>query len=301
MLGWNVDIDGSLKSMTIKNDIKKHPITNSLDDNKLVQEHKEHLSLYTFKYTVDATQGSRITHQKSVHDIMMYGDTLVFQKNQFDLDWNSGNPRSIGSDTVEFSVNSSSPIRITPVSRRARRIGWIHDEHHTFNTLLKGLFGEMLLSTGIVPVERSIDNQGLNGNEPFTGYITARSLQRSITQDASTYFSQCSDGIVEDLKKFYRQLWNQDETEFVNIFHENNGLLEGDILKIPVYITLRYAIRWSINKENRVVEGTWCMLYHFNVTSNLVYIEFKIRVMNSLFSVVVLLFRFLFTFDWFIE
>ena len=58
---------------------------------------------------------------------------------------------------------------------------WLKDKQHTMETLLKGLFGE-LLSTSIVPAERTVDDSGINGNEPYKGYITTKSLMRSITQ-----------------------------------------------------------------------------------------------------------------------
>ena len=232
---------------------------------------KEHLSLYTFKYTIDTNQTSKITSKQSVIDMMIYSETLCFKKRKFDIDWNSGNPRSLGSNTIEFSANSKNPIRVVPMSRRTKKQRWIYEGgNHTFNTLLKGLFGEMLLSTGIVPVERTIDESGLHGNEAFAGYITTKSLQRSITQPASVYFNDSHNNIINDLNMFYKTLWKEDEIEFVNIFHNNKGLIEGDILKIPVEITFKYTLRGCITKQDkecRAVEGTWCMLYHFNVMS----------------------------------
>lgn len=264
--------------MQIKNEIDNgNDIIRRIEMNKnkilskgvvMRQEPKEHLSLYTFKYTVDVNQASKVSSKSSIIDMMIYGDTLTFKKNSFDLDWSSGKPNAVGSNTIQFSVESSKPIRIIPVSRRAKKIGWIQEDNHTFNTLIKGLFGEMLLSTGIVPVERTTNNQGRDENEPFTGYVTTRSLRRSITQEISVYFNESSNRIVENLTEFYRTLWSEDESEFVNIVHNNNGLLQGDILKIPVDITIRYALGGSSDSQAekvRVVEGTWCMMYNFNV------------------------------------
>ena len=171
--------------------------------------------MYTFKYTVDFEQHTGGTLRKSPIDFIISSDEtdcLDFYFNDFSVDWNGPQPISRGASTICFKIDPTKRIHIVANSKRAKKFLWVQDTtSHTMDTLLKGVFGEMLLATSIVPAERTLDDSGSHGNEPYVGYITHRSLTRSIVQSPAVYFKEAQNNIVVELEKYYKRLWNEDE------------------------------------------------------------------------------------------
>lgn len=225
-------------------------------------------SSYTFKYTVDFEQNIGGSKRKAPVDMAITSPSFNLNSNSFIVDWTNGEPRSYGAETIRIDADSLTPLTIVAHSKRAKEYTWLNGKvAHSMNSLLKGLFGEMLLTTGIVPVERTINESGENGNEPYVGYITTPSLVRSIVQSPESYFKNEHQNIIHELEKYYRKLWKEDEREFTNILNNDNGFISGDIVKIPIDITMRYRLKGMFSSANkcRAVEGSWTLMYFFNV------------------------------------
>lgn len=247
-----------LKSMELIQKVHQVPITRT--------------SMYTFKYTVDLDQKSRGTTIKSPIDFMIYsqGNGLEFYPNDFSVDWQGSKSLSKGAKTIKFKIDSTKKIRIVPNSKRAKMYLWLKDKQHTMETLLKGLFGELLLSTSIVPAERTVDDSGINGNEPYKGYITTKSLMRSITQSPNSYFVNETTNIVSDLTKYYRMLWDEDEEAYSNLLNNEGkkGIFrKGDVLEIPIDILMRYNMCSTLGKncKSRKIDGSFSFMLNFEV------------------------------------
>ena len=142
-------------------------------------------------------------------------------------------------------------------------------------TLLKGLYGEMLIKSNIIPLEKTKNNFGLFGNEPFKGYISHKSLCRCMSESPNKYFKQKSNEIIKQLEIYYKELWKTNEKEYLSIIdYENTGGVfnNGDIITIPIDIKMRYNFtgNWgNINKEHllrhRYIEGIWTFNLNFNI------------------------------------
>jgi hypothetical protein len=208
-------------------------------------------SMYTLKYNIDLDKKTKGTTVKSpIHFLIYSADAntpnFEFYPNEFSVDWEGNKPISTGASTIIFKNDPQKKIRIVPNSKRAKKYVWLNGKTHTMETLLKGLFGEMMLSTSIVPAERTKDDSGVDGNEPYNGYITTKSLIRSIVQSPSSYFKTENANIVSELTKYYRMLWTEDEEAYSNILttETKKGVFtRGDILEIPVDVRMRYNMR----------------------------------------------------------
>ncbi len=234
-------------------------------------------SMYTLQYTVDLDQRAKGTTVKSPIDFLIYSEegsskNFEFYPNEFSVDWEGSTPVSKGASTIIFKIDPQKKIRIVPNSKRAKKYAWLNGKAHTMETLLKGLFGEMILSTSIVPAERTKDDSGVDGNEPYNGYITTKSLMRSIVQSPSSYFKAENANIVSELIKYYRILWDEDEEAYSNILTtdgEKGVFTKGDIIEIPVDVRMRYNMGGlfgqKISDNKRTIDGMFSFMFNFKV------------------------------------
>ena len=236
-------------------------VLSTLEKTPIVRE-----SLFTFRYIVDSENLTK-EDKRVVTDFVIDGtisNDLLFYPNEFFVDWENSVPKSSGASSINFFVGSNDKIKITPISKRAKRYKWVNTDNHSFNTLLKCLFGELLLGTRVVPVEM------IDGGE-FNKSLTEESLTRVMKHYKPSYFGNEHDKIIRKLKQFYVNLWTNNENAYASILNtegERGVFNSGDILKIPVDIVFRYKIQNSFNKEtekNKVVEGVWNLMYNFKV------------------------------------
>lgn len=234
------------------------------------KETKIYTSSYIFDYGLDFVQKNTANVNYPIDFIISSTDSNIFKliKNDFLIKWNNTIPSSINSSNIQFILNSTEWVNIVCNSKRTKKYAWIKESNHSMNTLLKGLFGEMLSKTRIVPVEKTNNNLGEDGNEPYTDYVTTKSLTRSLIQSPESYFIEQHDEAILQLQIYYQNLWNNDNNALYNLLDTNKELNIGDIIEIPINISMKYNISnpWSTsldNNEQRSVEGKWAFLYKF--------------------------------------
>jgi hypothetical protein len=190
------------------------------------------------------------------------GNAFVFNYNNFKINIGvdaSGNFfRSLGAFSVQFVSNTDVPLKITPVSARAKEYAdsWLEYETHNFHSLYKGLFGQMLVNSGIVPVELTLDKVGIAG-ESFLGYITDDSLERNVipkfrgwvSSDSSggSFFEQEHAQIMTNLETSFRNIWSVDENAewYANLYNSVTSgpiFAVGDTFSVPLEVAMRYKI-----------------------------------------------------------
>ena len=234
------------------------------------KETKVYTSSYIFDYGLDFVQKNTANVNYPIDFIISSTDSNIFKlvKNDFLIKWNNTIPSSINSSNIQFILKSTESVDIMCNSKRAKKYNWIKEGNHSMNTLLKGLFGEMLSKTRIVPVEKTNNNLGEDGNEPYTDYVTTKSLTRSLIQSPESYFIEQHDEAILQLQIYYQNLWNNDNNALYDLLDTNKELNIGDIIEIPINISMKYNISnpWSTsldNNEQRSVEGKWAFLYKF--------------------------------------
>tara|TARA_Y100000389_G_scaffold125559_2_gene122945 strand:- start:10285 stop:11748 length:1464 start_codon:yes stop_codon:yes gene_type:complete len=232
-------------------------------------------SIYTLQYgsNIECTQ-LKTSSQSSVDFEIKCNtyDSMVLNVNRFHLIWNNNIPISKGAKTIEFILKPDIPITIIPKTKTAKSYKWIYEKGHTLNTLLKGLYGEMLSESKTIPIEKTKNNMGLFGNEPFNDYITNKSLTRSIHESPLTYFKTKTKDILNNLHQFYRHLWDNNEKAYLSILNEDSGGLfeHGDTITIPIDIYMKYALTGSLYKDinsinRRNIEGMWNINFVFKI------------------------------------
>lgn len=251
-------------------------ITNKTDQQtfatlkNIKKENRIYTSSYIFDYGLDFVQKNTMNINYPTDFIISGTNSNILKliKNDFSIKWNNTIPTSFNSNSIQFILNSTEFVNITCNSKRAKRYSWINENDHSMNTLLKGLFGEMLSKTRIVPVEKTINNLAENGNEPYNDYITTKSLARSLIQSPETYFIEQHNEAILQLQMYYQNLWNTDNNALYDLLESNTELKSGDIIAIPINISMKYKIYnpWSTtldNQEQRSVEGKWAFIYNF--------------------------------------
>jgi hypothetical protein len=239
-------------------------------------------SMHKFSYTIDfeVEIGVNLTPETYVADfeisnqgvdvtvdqaMTLYADNIGITVSD---DTNGNTIQSASGDDLGFLTNTSIPVTVTPVSPRAMEYQdtWLHPTGHTFHTLLKGLFGQMLVNTGTVPVEVTTDATGGDG-EAFIGYITDDTLLRNVvskkvgwltsadntTVDNSatqSTFQDEHDSLVTTLTEAFKEIWTGDSSDMnidwyatlYNRTHTGTLFSSGDVFSLPVEITMRYTI-----------------------------------------------------------
>lgn len=198
--------------------------------------------------------------------------TFQFNFNDFAIDIgvdSSGSfVKSLGAFSVVFDVNTDTLIKVTPVSPRAKEYQdtWCEETSHNIHTLFKGLFGQMLVNSGIVPVEVTQNSSGTRG-EAFTGYITDDSLERNVVpkfdgwisntdgSGSSSFFEQEHDQIITNLQTSFRDIWMNDNNAewYANLYNSTTSgpiFTPGDTFSVPMEISMRYKIQSDDNEPN---------------------------------------------------
>uniref|UniRef100_A0A6C0KYT4 Uncharacterized protein n=1 Tax=viral metagenome TaxID=1070528 RepID=A0A6C0KYT4_9ZZZZ len=243
-----------------------------LQKNLIKRVYKKHISSDKLDYNIGLDQ--KLITNKSV-DFIVYNVTnsLAFQfvPNNFCVQWDGSNPISKNALSIQFNINPHQKIYIIPNSNRAKKFAWLYDNNsHTMNTLYKGLFGELLISSGLVSTERTTNNLGNNGNEPYDKYITTESLLKNIVQSPNKYFENIiQKDIADNLTQYYRKLWNSDDNSCGNLLMNNckiGRFLSQDIFEVPVNINMKYKLsgQWTQNSQ-RSIESTFSFLINFKV------------------------------------
>lgn len=233
-------------------------------------------SPFTFKYVIDIQEPLLKSFKKTPVDFTIKAnslDNLLFYPNDFMVIWENGVPISRGASSINLYVDPHSKIEIIPESKRAKQYEWLQNEtnNHTLNTLLKGVYGELLTATKIIPVQKTIDSTGKEGNGKFRGFITEVTLSRSMNKYTPNFFSIEHDNIIRNLKSYYKKILQNDENVYTTIL-ETSGIRgvfsKGEILKIPIDIMIRYKIQGDSvsNKQPRIVEGIWRLNYLFQIS-----------------------------------
>ena len=253
-----------LTNSTTMDDIIFNNLQNIEKDTKI------YTSSYIFDYGLDFVQKNMANTNYPIDFIISStnSNTLKLIKNNFLIRWNKTIPTSINSSDIQFVFNSDDFVNITCNSKRAKKYTWIKDNNHSINTLLKGLFGEMLSKTHIVPIEKTNNNLGEEGNEPYSDYVTTKSLTRSLIQSPENYFIEQHNEAILQLQIYYQNLWASDNNALYDLLDTNKELNIGDIIEIPINISMKYKISnpWSKiddNTEQRSVEGKWAFIYKF--------------------------------------
>ena len=198
------------------------------------------------------------------------GNAFAFNFNEFQINIGSDASgkflRSLGAFSVQFVSDTDAPFKLTPVSPRAREYAdsWLETDAHTFHSLLKGLFGQMLVNSGVVPVELTLDKLGSTG-EPFIGYITDDSLERNVVPkftdwvntDASggSFFEQEHSQIMANLGTSFKNIWSVDANAewYANLYNvKSSGPVfnVGDTFSVPIEVLMRYEIRTDDDEPN---------------------------------------------------
>tara|TARA_B100001175_G_scaffold160595_1_gene136050 strand:- start:16294 stop:18228 length:1935 start_codon:yes stop_codon:yes gene_type:complete len=234
--------------------------------------YKKRTSSHELDYNIGLDQ--KLITNKSV-DFIVYNVTnsfaFQFVPNNFCVQWDGSNPISKNALSIQFNINPHQKIYIVPNSNRAKKFAWLYDNNsHTMNTLYKGLFGELLISSGLVSTKRTNDNLGNNGNEPYKGYITTESLLKNIVQPPNKYFENIiQKEIADNLTQYYRKLWINDENSCGNLLMNNckiGRFLSQDIFEVPVNINMKYKLsgHWT-KKAQRSIESSFSFLINFKV------------------------------------
>ena len=270
---YGISENGEHIHQYIKEDLLNIENGKKIQNKDLIKrDYKKHISSNNLDYNIGLNQ--KIITNKSV-DFIVYNmtDSFAFQffPNNFSVQWDGSNPISKNASSIEFNINPHQKIYIIPNSNRAKKFAWLYDNNsHTMNTLYKGLFGELLISSGLVPTERTTNNLGNNGNEPYDKYITTESLFKNIVQSPNKYFENIiQKDITQNLTQYYRKLWNSDETSCGNLLINNckiGRFLRQDIFEVPVNINMKYKLsgQWTQNSQ-RSIESTFSFLINFKV------------------------------------
>lgn len=173
--------------------------------------------------------------------------------------------------SLKFNIDKNSLLTIESNSDRAKSYHWINNykNNHTFGSLIKGLFGEMLIQSNKFPVERT---KSATRQNPYSSLITNESLTKCI-DNANEYFSTIHDNIISGLEKYYTDLWNNDEY-IANIINKNKRFYrDGDIIGIPFDINTRCAIKSVLNDIDfdiscRYIKDVWNIVFYFFVKEN---------------------------------
>ena len=235
--------------------------------------YKKRTSSHKFDYNIGLDQ-QLVTTTTSV-DFIVHNVTepgaFQFFPNDFCVQWDGSNPVSKNALSINFNIKPHQKIYIIPNSNRAKKFAWLYDTNsHTMNTLYKGLFGELLISSGLVPTERTNDNLGNNGNEPYKGYITTESLLKNIVQSPNKYFENIiQKDITDNLTQYYRNLLTNDENSCGDLLINNckiGRFLTQDIFEVPVNINMKYKLSglWT-KKSQRSIESSFSFLINFKV------------------------------------
>ena len=235
--------------------------------------YKKRTSSHKFDYNIGLDQ-QLVTTTTSV-DFIVHNVTepgaFQFFPNDFCVQWDGSNPVAKNALSINFNINPHQKIYIIPNSNRAKKFAWLYDNNsHTMNTLYKGLFGELLISSGLVPTERTNDNLGNNGNEPYKEYITTESLLKNIVQSPNKYFENIiQKDITDNLTQYYRNLWTNDENSCGDLLINNckiGRFLTQDIFEVPVNINMKYKLSglWT-KKSQRSIESSFSFLINFKV------------------------------------
>ena len=176
----------------------------------------------------------------------------------------SGNRvQSTNGESVYFLAPTLQPMTIEAVSPRAKEYAdsWLDLSGHSFHTLIKGLFGQMLSDTQTIPVEVTLDDAGTNG-EAFTGIITDDSLERNVepkkvgwvesSGDVSgqSFFQDEHDSLMLSLRDAFRDVWSgaaKDENIdwYAALYKKTQTgdlFTNGDTFSVPIELTMRFTI-----------------------------------------------------------
>ncbi len=238
-------------------------------------------SLHSFNFTMEDVQVDipvTIALEDYVPDFIIENITndasgaFQFNFNDFAIDIgvdSSGSfVKSLGAFSVVFDVNTDTLIKVTPVSPRAKEYQdtWCEETSHNIHTLFKGLFGQMLVNSGIVPVEVTQNSSGAQG-EAFTGFITDDSLERNVVpkfdgwvsntdgSGSSSFFEQEHDQIITNLQTSFRDIWTNDNNAewYANLYNSTTSgpiFTAGDTFSVPMEISMRYKIQSDNNEPD---------------------------------------------------
>jgi hypothetical protein len=232
----------------------------------------ERESLHRFSYSIDFDVEIPISIEAEIHlpdfELSNQGvDAMKFIHNEIGISVNddpSGNRiQAVNGNLIEFDTPSLETLTIEPKSARAQEYAdnWLDLSGHSFHTLIKGLFGQMLLDSGTVPVELTLDTSGTNG-EAFIGYITDDSLQLNVSPkkvgwvesgvdvSGQSYFQDEHDNLTTSLQNAFRDIWdgaNKDDNIdwYAALYNKTQTgplFINGDIFSIPVELTMRFTI-----------------------------------------------------------
>ena len=166
-------------------------------------------------------------------------------------------------NVVEFKAPTLKKLTVEPMSKRANDYAdnWLDLSGHTFHTLIKGLFGQMLANSQTVPIELTKDTSGTVG-EKFLGYITDDSLQRSVkpkkatwvesssTLETQSFFQDEHDNMIASLQNGFRDVWSGTHADknidwYAALYKKSQTgplFTNGDIFSVPVELTMRFTI-----------------------------------------------------------
>jgi hypothetical protein len=201
-----------------------------------------------------------------IENIDSSADAIVFNQDQFQIsigvDASGKFVKSLGAFTVQFVSNTDTNFKITAVSSRAKEYAdsWLEEDTHNFHSLYKGLFGQMLLNSGIVPVELTSDKAGIVG-ESFLGYITDDSLERNVVPkftdwvktDApgGSFFEQEHHQIMTNLQTGFRNIWGVDQNaEWYSSGKSGPLFTDGDVFSVPLEVIMRYKISTDVSEPD---------------------------------------------------
>ena len=204
--------------------------------------------------------------------------TLQLATDEIDFFVCSGNTATIevrtddaATKSLKFNIDKNSLLTIESNSDRAKSYHWINNykNNHTFSSLIKGLYGEMLIQSNKFPVERTKSTTRQN---PYASCITNESLTKCI-DNASEYFSEIHNNIISGLEKYYTDLWNNDEY-ITNIINKNKRFYrDGDIIGVPIDINTRCALKSVLNDMDfdiscRYIKDVWNIVFYLFVKEN---------------------------------
>ena len=176
----------------------------------------------------------------------------------------SGNRiQATNGSVVVFQAPNLAKLTINPVSARAKEYAdnWLDLSGHSFHSLLKGLFGQMLVNSQVVPIELTLDTSGTRG-ESFLGYITDDSLQLNVVPKKATwvessvdpsgqsFFQDEHDRLITSLQTGFRDVWggaNRDTNIdwYASLYQKSQTgplFTNGDIFSVPIETTMRFTI-----------------------------------------------------------
>jgi hypothetical protein len=176
----------------------------------------------------------------------------------------SGNRvQSTNGESIYFVAPTLQPMTIEAVSPRAKEYAdtWLDLSGHSFHTLIKGLFGQMLLDTGTIPVEVTLDDAATSG-EAFAGFVTDDSLQRNVEPkkvgwvessgdvNDQSFFQDEHDALILSLRDAFRDVWSgaaKDENIdwYAALYKKSQTgdlFTNGDTFSVPIELTMRFTI-----------------------------------------------------------